>query len=62
MEYNYEQHIDTIGEIADRINLDKITILTGRNAGGKSLVRKVLRQNVMDKTGKSKVLKIEIIK
>lgn len=55
MEYNYEQHIDTIGEIADRINLDKITILTGRNAGGKSLVRKVLRQNVMDKTGKSKV-------
>ena len=36
MEYNYEQHIDTIGEIADRINLDKITTLTGRNAGGKS--------------------------
>jgi len=55
MEYNYEQHIDTIGEIADRINLDKITILTGRNAGGKSLVRKVLRQNVMDKNRKSKV-------
>lgn len=55
MEYNYEQHIDSIGEIADRINLDKITILTGRNAGGKSLVRKVLRQNVMDKTGKTKV-------
>ena len=35
MEYNYEQHIDSIGEIADRINLDKITILTGRNASKK---------------------------
>lgn len=55
MEYNYEQHIDSICELADKINLDNITILTGRNAGGKSLVRKLLRQNVMDKTGKSKV-------
>lgn len=55
MEYNFEQHIDTIGEIADKINLDNITILTGRNAGGKSLIRKILRNNVMTKTGKSKV-------
>lgn len=55
MEYNYAQHIDTIVKIADSINLDNITILTGRNAGGKSLIRKLLAKNVMDKTGKSKV-------
>ena len=39
MEYNYEQHIDSIGEIADRINLDKITILTGRNVIESTLIK-----------------------
>ena len=52
---DFEKHIDLIGEIADKINLECITILTGRNAGGKSLIRKLLRSNVMEKTGKDKV-------
>lgn len=55
MDYNFEQHIDHINEVTDKINYDNITILTGRNAGGKSLIRKVLRNNIMEKTGKSKV-------
>ena len=52
---NYEDYIDSLIEIPSKIDINKITILTGRNAGGKSLVRKLLKSEITNQLGKSKV-------
>lgn len=41
-----EQHIEAIVETMDSIKHNEVTILTGRNAGGKSLIRKQLIFNI----------------
>lgn len=50
-----EDYLDKILDIAWSIEPDVVTLLTGRNAGGKSLIRKLLRQTLADKLGKDKV-------
>lgn len=47
-----EDYIDNLIDIGQNIEHDKITLLTGRNSGGKSLIRKVLKQLLSDKIGK----------
>ena len=46
---NLDNHIDHICEIADDIQLHKITILTGSNATGKSVIRKLMPMRVVEK-------------
>ena len=55
MEINYEEYIDKLGDIAESIKANEITILTGRNAGGKSLIRKLLNAEIAKQLGKEKV-------
>ena len=50
----YEDYIEKLVTISESIKKDKITILTGKNAGGKSLIRKVVTGDVR-KTAGSKV-------
>lgn len=38
----YEDYVDNLLDIANNIDITKKTLLTGRNAGGKSFIRKVL--------------------
>ncbi len=45
-------HIERVIEVMDLINPTEVTILTGRNAGGKSLIRKQIRFNVAEALGK----------
>lgn len=50
---NYDDHIDSLLDIVRDIDLDgKITLLTGSNASGKSLIRKQLAFGVAKKLGK----------
>lgn len=49
---DYEKQIDIIGESANKIQLNKVTILTGKNGSGKSLLRKLLARSIAEKTGK----------
>jgi ABC-type Mn2+/Zn2+ transport system ATPase subunit len=51
---NLEQYIDFITNI--KISHDKVTILTGRNASGKSLIRKLLNSYLEEVLNKKKVL------
>ena len=48
---NIEDHIDNLIDIRDRIQLNEVTILTGDNATGKSLIRKTLWQHINDLLG-----------
>jgi len=42
-------HIDRIIDVAESIEPGKVTILTGRNSSGKSVVRKLLGLRMMEK-------------
>ncbi|SRR6266403_5798841 len=50
---NFDEHINYISNI--KISHDKVTILTGRNASGKSLIRKLLSTNLEQVLNKKKV-------
>jgi len=43
-----DEHVDRIIDLAKTIEPDKITILTGSNGGGKSLVRKLVAGNMQE--------------
>lgn len=51
-EKSIDNHIDRIIEVAESIEPNKVTILTGGNASGKSVVRKLLNARLADKLGK----------
>lgn len=51
-EKSIDNHIDRIIEVAESIEPNKVTILTGGNASGKSVVRKLLNVRLADKLGK----------
>ena len=46
---NINKHIDNIIEIANSIELDKVTVLTGGNGCGKSIIRKLLPSIIKEK-------------
>lgn len=48
---NIEDHIDNLIDIRDSIKLNEVTILTGDNATGKSVIRKTLWQHINDLLG-----------
>lgn len=48
---NIEDHINNLIDIRDSIKLNEVTILTGDNATGKSLIRKTLWQHINDLLG-----------
>lgn len=48
-EKNINEHIDNIINIANSIELNKVTILTGGNGCGKSVVRKLLTRIIKEK-------------
>ena len=48
-EKNINEHIDNIIDIANSIELNKVTILTGGNGCGKSVVRKLLHRIIKEK-------------
>ena len=48
-EKNINEHIDNIINIAESIELNKVTILTGGNGCGKSVVRKLLTSIIKEK-------------
>jgi energy-coupling factor transporter ATP-binding protein EcfA2 len=48
---NLNNHIDRLIDILDEIETGKITILTGGNATGKSVIRKLLNCHLMKKLG-----------
>ena len=50
---DWNKHIDRLIEIADSIELGKLTILTGSNGAGKSVIRKILPTRVQKKLGKN---------
>lgn len=52
---NLDEYIDYLIEIIQSIDLNSITILTGGNAKGKSLIRKQMTVRIMDDTGKDRV-------
>ena len=54
-EFDYEQYLDDLVDIIDSIDCTKITILTGRNAGGKSLIRKLMSGKARKQSGKDKI-------
>lgn len=48
---NIEDHIDNLIDIRESIKLNEVTILTGDNATGKSVIRKTLWQHINDLLG-----------
>jgi predicted ATPase len=48
---NIEDHIEHLIDIRDRIKLNEVTILTGDNATGKSVIRKTLWLHINDLLG-----------
>lgn len=48
---NIEDHIENLIDIRDSIKLNEVTILTGDNATGKSVIRKTLWQHINDLLG-----------
>jgi ABC-type branched-subunit amino acid transport system ATPase component len=48
---DYDKQIDTIKECASTINPHTVTVLTGKNGSGKSLIRKLLSSFLCDKLG-----------
>lgn len=53
---DFENYIDYLIEVSGQIKAKKITILTGRNAGGKSLIRKLLSPSITKQLKKKSVL------
>lgn len=51
---NLNNHIDRLIDILDEIEIGKITILTGGNATGKSVIRKLLSCHLMERLGSNK--------
>ena len=49
---DWNSHIDSLIEIAESIELGKLTILTGSNGSGKSVIRKLLPTRIQAKLGK----------
>lgn len=49
---DWNQHIDRLIKIAESIELGKLTILTGSNGSGKSVIRKLLPTRIQEKLGK----------
>ena len=47
-----EEKLDNIYNIVENIEKNKITLLTGRSASGKSLIRKLIPVYIYEKTGK----------
>lgn len=43
---NYEKHLNHLIDLTDSIDVNKITILTGPNSSGKSLIRKLIASTV----------------
>ena len=52
MKKDWNKHVDRIIEIADSIEPGKLTILTGSNGSGKSVIRKLLPTRIQEKLGK----------
>ena len=48
-EQYWNDYIDHIIDLLDSIQLHKVTVLTGRNGGGKSMMRKLLLQFLKSK-------------
>jgi energy-coupling factor transporter ATP-binding protein EcfA2 len=46
---DYEDYVDKLIDITNSINITKKTLLTGRNAGGKSFIRKMLTSIIHNK-------------
>lgn len=49
---DWNPHIDRLIQIAESIELGKLTILTGSNGAGKSVIRKLLPTRIQEKLGK----------
>lgn len=49
-----DNHIDRIVDVTESIETGKVTILTGGNASGKSVIRKLLNTRLSKKLGKEK--------
>lgn len=49
---DWNPHIDRLIKIAESIELGKLTILTGSNGSGKSVIRKILPTRIQAKLGK----------
>lgn len=49
---DWNPHIDRLIKIAESIELGKLTILTGSNGAGKSVIRKLLPTRIQEKLGK----------
>lgn len=49
---DWNKHIDRLIKIAESIELGKLTILTGSNGAGKSVIRKILPTRIQEKLGK----------
>lgn len=49
---DWNPHIDRLIKIAESIELGKLTILTGSNGSGKSVIRKILPTRIQEKLGK----------
>lgn len=54
-EKSIDNHIDRIIDVTESIETGKVTILTGGNASGKSVVRKLLNARLAEKLGKPSV-------
>lgn len=54
------KHIDTLVDIVHTVDLNKITVLTGNNSSGKSLIRKQLGLRVAANKGKVKSISMEL--
>lgn len=54
-EENLNNHIDRLKDITESIEIGKVTILTGGNATGKSVIRKILNASLAEKLGKKSV-------
>ena len=50
--FDCNKHIDHLISIAESINTKEITLLTGLNASGKSLIRKMVRESLCKELGR----------
>lgn len=53
---NFDEHINSLVDICDSIDETKITVLTGFNATGKSLIRKLLKSTFSEKLNDKKII------
>lgn len=53
--FDYDSYIDKLREIIWSIDLNKVTVLTGRNSGGKSLIRKQIAPRLAKELNKTKI-------